>query len=198
MCVFWTTKYLCSCIYDEFYYPCTWASHNPETNPDPALRRAKYPQKCHVRSIEEIVDCLVLCELCFEKLHDRVRKDRDIKKTLARKNTFPLVEQLGMLILLENNKIEQWKIFGKEGYMYMTVGIEELERVERGAETGIGIRRARKGNGRNAWKRATHYTQEETEKRELAVSAKRMGLDLRFWGLAEYAKDQVEKGTCLF
>ncbi|CBF70094.1 predicted protein [Aspergillus nidulans FGSC A4] len=185
MCLFWITKYLCSCLYDEFYYPCSWASRNPETNPDPALRRASYPQNCHVRSVEEIIDCSVLCELCFEKLHDWVRKDCDIKKTLARNGTSPLVEQLGMLILLENEKLEQWKIFGKDSYRYMTVGIEELEKAERGVEMGIGVRRARKGNGRDAWKRATHYTQEETEKRELAASATGMGLDLNFWGLLE-------------
>ncbi|KAL4820054.1 hypothetical protein BDW67DRAFT_181143 [Aspergillus spinulosporus] len=188
MCIFWITKYLCYCLYDEFYYPCNWASRNPETNPDPALRRARNPQNCCVCSIEEIIDCLVLCELCLEKLHDRVRQDCDIKKTLARKNTSPLVKQLAMLILLENDIVEQWKVFGKEGYMYMTVEIEELERRERVAEMEIGVRRARKGNGRNAWKRATHYTQEETEKRELAVSAKKIGLDLKFWGLTEYAK----------
>ncbi|KAL4978613.1 hypothetical protein BDW66DRAFT_164684 [Aspergillus desertorum] len=188
MCVFWTTKYLCSCIYDEFYYPCTWTSRNPERNPDPTLRRAKHPQNCHTRDVEEMIDCLILCELCLEKLHDRVRKDRDIKKTLASKDTFPLAEQLGMLILLENDEIEQRRIFGKEGYMYMIAGIEELEEVGRGVEMGIGVRRARKRNGRNAWKRGIYYTQEEAEKRELAAAAKRMGLDLEFWGLAEYVK----------
>jgi hypothetical protein len=40
--------------------------------------------------------------------------------------------------------------------------------------------------------------QEETEKGELAASAERMGLDLKFWGLAGYAKDKVEKRTCLY
>lgn len=105
MCLFWTVKYVCGCIYDEWYRPC-------QSN-DNANQARQQKTWCYQRNIQEITDVLTLCEACYAKVDARVRKD-GLKKVLQSVETFPLAEPLGMLIALENDEREQWKAFGRE------------------------------------------------------------------------------------
>ncbi|RDW90504.1 uncharacterized protein DSM5745_02279 [Aspergillus mulundensis] len=169
MCIFWKTKFLCGCIIDEFWYPCS------TLRPDPATEKLRFHTRnhpnCKMRSLQELTECILLCELCLGKLHARVRKDADIRKTLASKDTFPLAEQLGMLILLENDEIEQWKVFGKWGRTRSDFRWEELEEMVTVVEKRVGRRRAKLRNGRNAWKYEAYYTQEEAKREADAEAA---------------------------
>jgi hypothetical protein len=105
MCLFWTVKYLCDCIYDEWYRPC---QSNDDTN-----QSRQQKTWCYQRNIQEITDVLTLCEACYAKVDARVRKD-GLKKVLQSAETFPLAEPLGMLVALEDDGYEQWKAFGSD------------------------------------------------------------------------------------
>ncbi|KAL4917221.1 hypothetical protein BDW62DRAFT_202035 [Aspergillus aurantiobrunneus] len=109
MCVFWTVKYLCNCIYDEWYFPCDWYGL--------ALLPREPKTWCYLRHMQETTDVLTLCEECFAMLDSQVRK-HGVKKVLQSAETFPLAEQLGMLIVLENDEGEQWKAFRKKPLLF--------------------------------------------------------------------------------
>lgn len=114
MCLFWTVKYLCNCIYDEWYQPC-------RSNADDSDQPRQQKTWCYKRNIQEITDVLTLCEACYAKVDARVRKD-GLKKVLQSAETFPLAGPLGMLVALENDEHEQWKAFGRERRVLLLEG----------------------------------------------------------------------------
>ncbi|KAL4785531.1 hypothetical protein BJX76DRAFT_356082 [Aspergillus varians] len=113
MCLYWTVKYFCGCIYDEWYSPCDGEGHGPNAR--------KQDNWCYNRNIQETTDVLTLCEPCYAELDARVRKD-GLKKVLQSSKSFPLAEQLGMLIVLENDESEQWKVFRKKRQIILQEG----------------------------------------------------------------------------
>ncbi|KAL4807352.1 hypothetical protein BDV18DRAFT_159573 [Aspergillus unguis] len=143
MCIIFTTTYLCSCVYDEWHFPCVVFED---------LRPRPPGTWCYLRHMKETVDIFSLCELCLPKLEARVRRD-GIKKTLASRETFPLAEKLGMLIVLENDERLQRKYFGRrekaliydrEWWVPVTDGAISRERLKE--------KRPKRRNGQNAWK----------------------------------------------
>ncbi|KAL2842453.1 hypothetical protein BJX68DRAFT_270630 [Aspergillus pseudodeflectus] len=150
MCTFYTVKYLCNCIYDEWLLPCFFTrgpsillnhpnstesqstsetqsspdsppnsppatpSHaNPEFNPcfpKPKPHPTKKP--CYHTHIIETYDVLTLCEVCLTQLDKQIRA-HGVKTVLASPERFPLAEKLGMLIVVENDALEQWRLFRK-------------------------------------------------------------------------------------
>lgn len=103
MCISFTVKYLCSCIYEEWYSACV--VYGDDMRPRPPRTW------CYLRHIKETIDPFTLCETCLAKLEARVRRD-GLRKTLQSAETFPLAAQLGMLIVLENDEELQKKYFG--------------------------------------------------------------------------------------
>ncbi|KAL4910247.1 hypothetical protein BDW74DRAFT_144717 [Aspergillus multicolor] len=138
MCIIWETKFLCGCIIDEWWFACTNLRHDISNTGLRFLARSHV--NCKAREIQRWRECLLLCELCLGKLHARVRKDADIRKTLASKETFPLAEQLGMLIVLENDALVQRGIFGKGKWRRMNMEIDKLEGLVTDVEKRVGYR----------------------------------------------------------
>ncbi|KAL5335928.1 hypothetical protein BJX70DRAFT_401121 [Aspergillus crustosus] len=113
MCIYYTTKYLCSCIYDEWFYPCKptltiTLTTNLNLNPDPNPTPRAPGFLCPTRELVSVHDVLTLCEPCFATLHTKIKKQgiRDVLDSGR-----GLGKQLGMLIVLENDEKEQWRAF---------------------------------------------------------------------------------------
>ncbi|KAJ0417750.1 hypothetical protein BJY00DRAFT_315542 [Aspergillus carlsbadensis] len=136
MCTFYTVKYLCNCIYDEWLLPCFFTRgpsillrhpiSEPQSPPDPhppathPESKPSHPEPtphltkrtCYHTRIIETYDVLTLCEICFSKLDKQIRT-HGVKTLLASPGRFPLAEKLGMLIVVENDAMAQWRLFRK-------------------------------------------------------------------------------------
>ncbi|KAL2848844.1 hypothetical protein BJY01DRAFT_246221 [Aspergillus pseudoustus] len=155
MCTFYTVKYLCNCIYDEWILPCYFTrgpsillrrpnntqpdsqasscSSSPPSTPDSPTESSpntlnQNKQPCYHARIVETYDVLTLCEGCFAQLDAQVRA-HGVKAVLAAPERFPLAEKLGMLIVIENDELEQWRVFRKGEQCFLLqreVGVESL------------------------------------------------------------------------
>jgi hypothetical protein len=148
MCTFYTVKYFCNCIYDEWLLPCFFTRgpsillHRPDSTSSQSTSEAQSPpdsppdsppaplpdvnplsnpshqkllptkKACYHTHIVETYDVLTLCEVCFAQLDKQIRT-HGVKALLASPERFPLAEKLGMLIVVENDAMEQWRLFRK-------------------------------------------------------------------------------------
>ncbi|KAL3467243.1 hypothetical protein BJX64DRAFT_283965 [Aspergillus heterothallicus] len=184
MCTFYTVRYLCNCIYDEWVLPCYFTrgpsnllrqpnpskpdsasqtQHQSQSNSPPQSPQCSYAssspsppsktlpkstqnQPCYHTRIIETYDVLTLCEVCFSHLDTQIRQ-HGVKAVLASPERFPLAEKLGMLIVIENDALEQWRVFRKGEqcfFLQREVGVQSL-----GGEGGGKVQVPSWGRGRS-------------------------------------------------
>ncbi|PTU18574.1 hypothetical protein P175DRAFT_0534316 [Aspergillus ochraceoroseus IBT 24754] len=95
MCIHYTCKFLCGCIWDEWRFPC----ENPHA-------------WCTYRDIIQTDDPLTACEDCWARIETRVRRYglRNVLRS-GEEEAFPLGRALGMLVVLLYDENEQWRLF---------------------------------------------------------------------------------------
>ncbi|KAL3477373.1 hypothetical protein BJX99DRAFT_257623 [Aspergillus californicus] len=162
MCYFWQTQYLCACIHDHSYIPCTLYTHQKATPQEKRLGKTRNPNiPCHTYEIEVVHDWLTFCEDCYGDLETQIRRD-GLKKTLE---TAPLRAELGVVLFLMFDEEERKRIFAKslasgEGEVLLTWEWIQFDKGENlrmvrpvevpDSERRVG--RSRKGAGEAAWK----------------------------------------------
>ncbi|KAL2872627.1 uncharacterized protein BJX67DRAFT_376426 [Aspergillus lucknowensis] len=165
MCTFYTVKYLCNCIYDEWRLPCFF-TRGPQiltipSQSTPASSPAVKPTKprCYHTRIIEIYDVLTLCEVCYMQLDAQIQT-HGVKTLLAAPERFPLAEKLGMLIVVGNDEDEQWRVFRRGEQVFILEREVKMERLEgvgravqvKGSDKGGRVRRPRRRNEMRGWK----------------------------------------------
>ncbi|KAL2803009.1 hypothetical protein BJX63DRAFT_89519 [Aspergillus granulosus] len=165
MCTFYIVKYLCDCIYDEWILPCFFSRgpsillRRPNTQSDSLPRSNPLPkqnsQPCYHTRIIETYDVLTLCEVCFSQLDSQIRT-YGVTPVLASPERFPLAEKLGMLVVVENDALEQWRLFRKGVQRFLLqreVGAESLRGMGgRVSVPVVGPRRVKGPDADAVWK----------------------------------------------